>query len=714
MLEALRKEIYAQKGGVYARNALLNPGYRDHVGEPNVIARAYAIQSMFEKCRVVVFDNDLIPGTIAGAWFPEGEAPEWPGMDYAAVYGDRDFFTNNDHFAPNYSTFFRYGVGGTIRRIEENLRALDPTLPDVQSRREFLEAARIAMQGFSKLIKRYADAARAKVAAASPEDRVRFCDIAEVCSWIMTEPPRSFREALTLTWLVYAAFVTEGRYAMAFGRMDQYLYPYYEADVKAGVLDRETAVELVACTLLKIGEWRVYWHGDDVSNIAIGGVTRDGKDAVNELTYVILEAVGRCNIPGPNLSARISKLNPPEFLPACLKVIGTGLGYPALMNDEINVAAMERQGYPIEECRDYCMVGCIENFLPGKQPPWSDGRFDNPRYIEAILNHGISPLTGKRFSYDSGPLDQLKTMDDFMRAYEAQLREAAREYVARVNCQNTRLNPKMYQNPFLSCFCDGCIERGRDINNGGALFPSAHGAGCMGIGTVVDSLAAIEKVVYIDKEATLEEVAEACRVNFEGKELLRAKLLAAPKYGNDDELADKYARWFVEYISGLFDQYRTYDGGRFYIGIASNISNISAGKECGATPDGRCACEPLSDAASPTYGRDRKGPLATVMSVSKPDYTLVGLGTVLNQKYSPSMFATQERIDRLAAIIRTYFERGGQEMQINSVSRDILSDAIEHPENYKSLVVRVSGFSAYYVALEKDVQHDILSRTEQE
>lgn len=713
MLEALRNEIYAQKGGVYARNALLNPGYRDHVGEPNVIARAYALRHMFESCRVVVFDHDLVPGTVAGAWFPEGEEPVWAGMDYADVYGERDFITNRDHYAPNYSTLFRRGVGGTIQQIEENIRTLDPALPDARKRREFLEAAKIAMQGFSSWIKRYADAARAKVAAASQADRSRFCDIAEVCCWIMTRPPRTFREALTLTWLVYAAFVTEGRYAMAFGRMDQYLRPYYEADVRAGILDRETATELVACALLKIGEWHVFWHGDDVSNIAIGGVTRDGKDAVSELTYVILEAVHRCNIPGPNLSARVSKLNPPEFLTECLKVIGTGLGYPALMNDEVNVAAMERQGYPIEECRDYCMVGCIENFLPGKQPPWSDGRFDNPRYIEAVLNHGISPLTGKRFSYDSGPLENLKTMDDFMRAYEEQLREAAREYVARINCANARLNPEMYQSPFLSCFCDGCIERGRDINNGGALYPSAHGAGCMGIGTVVDALAAIEKVVYVDREATLEEVAEACRYNFEGKELLRAKLLAAPKYGNDDELADKYARWFVTYLGDLFDSYRTYDGGRFYIGIASNTSNIPAGRECGATPDGRCAGEPLSDAASPTYGRDKSGPLATVMSVSKPDYTRVGLGTVLNQKYSPAMFATPERIERLAAIIRTYFERGGQEMQINSVSRDILSDAIEHPEKYGSLVVRVSGFSAYYVALEEAVQRDILHRTEQ-
>ena len=569
------------------------------------------------------------------------------------------------------------------------------------------------MKGFSVLLKRYADAARAKVAAASQEDRARFCDMAEVCSWIMTRPPRTFREALTLTWMVYVAFCLEGRFAMAFGRMDQFLRPYYEADRRSGILTREEATELMACTLLKIGEWRVFCGGDDVSNIAIGGVGRDGKDAVNELTYVILEAVRRCNIPGPNLSARVSRLNPPEFLTECLKVIGTGLGYPALMNDEVNVAALERQGYPIEECRDYCMVGCIENFLPGKQPPWSDGRFDNPRYIEAVLNHGVSPLTGERFSYDSGPLENLRTMEDFMHAYEEQLAEAAREYVARTNCANTRLNPKAYQSPFLSCFCDGCIERGRDINNGGAMLPSAHGAGCMGIGTVVDALAAIEKVVYIDREATLEEVAEACRVNFEGRELLRARLLAAPKYGNNDELADKYARWFVEYLSGLFDQYRTYDGGRFYIGIASNTSNIPAGRECGATPDGRLAREPLSDAASPTYGRDHNGPLATVMSVSKPDYTLVGLGTVLNQKYSPAMFATPERLERLAAIIRTYFERGGQEMQINSVSRDVLSDAIEHPEKYGSLVVRVSGFSAYYVALEKAVQEDILARTEQ-
>ncbi len=716
MLELLKADIAAQPRGTDARCALRNLGYRAHLTAPNVVARAYAIESLFTRCRVQLYDHDLIPGSLLGGVLTEEEtAALYEGMNYARdIFAERDFTTNVDHFAADYRTFLPLGVAGVLEKIETSRQALDPADPAYGKKSDFLEAAGITMRAFSALIRRYADAARARVAAAAPADRVRWCDIAEVCTHIMTQPPRTYREALTLTWMTYVAFCLEGRYAMAFGRMDQYLWPYLKADLEAGRIDRETAVEYTACALYKIGEWRIVAGGDDVSNIAIGGVDpQTGENAVNELTFILLEAVHRCNIPGPNLSARISVKNPPEFLTEALKVIGTGLGYPALMNDEINVAALVRMGYPVEEARDYCMVGCIENFLPGKQPPWSDGRFDNPRYLEATLTRGYSLIDGRRFSIDTGDPAGFATMADFMAAYEKQLRFAAEEYVCAFNNRNAGLNPVQYMSPFLSCFCDDCIERALDINDGGARYPSAHGAGCMGIGTVADALAAIEQLVYIEREITLPELTEALRANFEGYALLRAKLLAAPKYGNNDDFVDKYAVWFVQFLAGLFDQYRTPDGGRYYIGIASNTSNIPAGKLVGATPDGRLAGEPLSDAASPTYGRDKKGPLAVAQSISKPDYTLVGLGTVLNQKYSPSMFSSPERIERLAAIIRTYFARGGQEVQINSVSRDILSDAIEHPEQYRSLVVRVSGFSAYYTALDPDVQKDILARTEQ-
>ncbi len=465
------------------------------------------------------------------------------------------------------------------------------------------------------------------------------------------------------------------------------------------------------CTLYKIGERR-YFGGDDVVNIAIGGVKRDSSGAVNDLSTVILEAVKNCNIPGPNLSARLYKGVPDEFLDECLKVIGTGLGYPALMNDEVNIPALLRHGYSLEDCRDYCMVGCIENFITGKQPPWSDGRYNVPKYIELALNNGSCMQTGMRLGPATGEVAAMNSMDDFMAAFTEQMRWGAAEYMALFRNENERYNRKRYAQPFLSCFCRDCIARGQDINDGGALYPSFHGAGCMGIATVADSLAAIEEVVYKKKSVSPEELRWALVADFKGYESLRQELLQAPKYGNNIDQADKYAVWYVDYTNKLFSEYRTHDGGAVYTAIASNTNNIPAGREVAATPDGRHAGEPLSDAASPMRGMDKDGPTSLIHSMTKPDYTLVACGTVLNQKFEPSMFTDDTKRAKLRALIKTYFQKGGQEMQINAVSREVLFDAMKNPQDYGNLVVRVSGFSAYYVNLDKSIQQDILERTE--
>ena len=499
---------------------------------------------------------------------------------------------------------------------------------------------------------------------------------------------------------------------MALGRMDQYLYPYYKRDIESGILTREFAKSLIECTLYKIGENR-YFGSDDVVNIAIGGIKPDGSEGINELSYILLEAVRDCGIAGPNLSARLHSGMPDQFLDECLKVIGTGIGYPALMNDDVNIAALHRCGYELEDCRNYCMVGCVENFLPGQQPPWSDGRFNSPMYLELALNDGCSWQTGVQLGPHTGRPSEIASMEEFLEKLHIQMKAGAAEYMALFRNENDRFNRKNYTQPFLSGLSDSCIELGLDINDGGTKYPSVHGPACMGIGTMADSLAAIEQLVFVEKRITLSELRDALAVDFEGYEDLQQALLAAPKYGNNDDRADRYAVWYMDEHADLFEDYRTPDGGRIYIAMASNINNIPAGMEVAATADGRKCGEPLSDAASPMHGMDKKGPTATVLSTTKPDYTKAACGTVLNQKYSPSVFKDDEKRAKLAALIRVYFARGGQEMQVNSVSRETLKDAMEHPENYKSLVVRVSGFSAFYVTLDREVQEDILKRTEQ-
>lgn len=711
-LTRLKQEIdRSQRAKISVREILMAKGFMAHYTDPIPLARGYACYTLFTEHAKKVYENDLIAGSYFGLLqepFPVNDAIINKSRQVVANYGWRTFGHNADHFAPDYATFIQDGVGGTLEKIHRSLVRYEGDT----EKTVFLQSARVAMEGFREMIAQYANAAAETAETAPAERKEQLLQIEQTCRAIVNDKPQTFRQALQLVWLAHLAFVYEGRYAMALGRLDQYLYPYYQKDVEEGILTRCEAKALMECTLYKIGESH-FIGGDDVVNIAIGGVTRDGADAVNELSYIILESVRDCGIPGPNLSARIHSECPDRFLDECLKVIGTGLGYPALMNDEANIPALARNGYAIEDCRDYCMVGCIENFLPGQQPPWSDGRYNSPKYIELALNNGVCMQSGIQMGPATGSAETITSMDDFMARLHLQMQAGADEYVAFFQNENQRYNPKTYTQPFLSCFCQDCIERGLDINNGGAHYPSAHGAGCMGVGTMADSLAAMEQVIFVNKKATIAQLRDALLANFEGYEDLQQELLAAPKYGNNDDRVDRYAVWYVDEHARLFDRYRTWDGGRFYVAIASNIQNISAGALVAATPDGRKNGEPLSDAASPMHGMDQKGPTATVLSTAKPDYTKASCGTVLNQKYSPSMFTHDEKRAKLASLIRVYFKNGGQEMQINSVSREILQDAMEHPQQYPSLVVRVSGFSAYYNALSRDVQEDILRRTEQ-
>ena len=711
-LAALKEELcldYRNQKSI--QDYLMYLGYHGHYDEPNVVARARACESLFVNHRKKVFFNDLILGSRYGLLAGEYEVKEAlleKGEEIVASYGQRTFLHNVDHYAPDYGWILSEGVGGILEKIRRSME-IHKDDPD---KTVFLKAAGITISAFAKMIRQYGEAARETAEHAKEEQRKELLAAADICEKISREKPETFREALQLVWLVYIAFVYEGRYAMALGRLDQYLYPYYVRDLERGVVTRESAKELLECTLYKIGEAR-YFGNDDVVNIAIGGVKPDGSDGINDLSYMILEAVRDCGIPGPNLSARLHGGMPDRFLDECLKVIGTGIGYPALMNDDVNIAALQRCGYELEDCRNYCMVGCIENFLPGQQPPWSDGRFNSPMYLELTLNDGCSWQTDAQLGPHTGDASEIKSMEDFLERLHTQLKAGMAEYMALFRNENDRFNRKNYMQPFLSALSDTCIERGLDINDGGMKYPSVHAPACMGIATMADSLAAIEQMVFVENRVTLTELRDALQADFLGYEELRQELLAVPKYGNNDDRVDKYAVWYMGEHMRLLENYRTPDGGRIYIAMSSNTTNIPAGREVAATADGRKCHEPLSDAASPMHGMDKKGPTATVLSTTKPDYTLAACGTVLNQKYSPAVFKDDEKRAKLAALIRVYLKRGGQEMQINSISRETLKDAMEHPEKYKSLVVRVSGFSAFYITLDRSVQEDILKRTEQ-
>lgn len=696
--KSLHRELKDTPNGRFAPYLFRYRGIIEDLYAPRTAVRANGIRALFTLPPPVILKNELFAGNTFGLYSAEDESR----LDHARNVVDqlklRSFGTNADHFAPNYRRFLADGIPGTLRRIDASIEAHG----DDERKLVTLRAMRRTLEGFSDMLASYAAAAR-ELTGADGYDDGRLAFIAQNCEALTVRPPESFAEALQLVWACHNAFLFEGRYAMALGRLDQYLYPFYKRDLDRGAITPERAVELLENVFIRLE--------GDVVNIAVGGTSPKGECEVNELSYLVVEAVKDCRIPGPNLSARIMRDTPDDFLAACLRSIGTGLGYPALMNDEVMIPGLESYGFDHDDVCDYSMVGCIENFLTGKQPPWSDNRFDTPRFIEYVFHNGVSE-TAHSAGLDLGDVDGVGSMDEFVRRLEKELELGVCEYAIRVNGYNASLDQEYSEEPFLSLFCDDCIGRGLDINCGGAIYPSTHGAAVMGVGTVADSLAAVEKVVFVDHAATLGEIRDALKANFEGYEDLRSKLLAAPKYGNNDDFVDKYAVWCLDYLHTLFSRQRTRDGGPFLVLMAANTQNISSGQLTGATPDGRRAKEPLSDAASPTYGRDVKGPTVTLASLAKPDYTKSAGGTVVNQKFSPGAFA-EDRIDALVSLIKVYFRRGGQEVQINATSREVLEDAMEHPENYGDLVVRVSGFSAYYVTLGRDVQLDILNRTSQ-
>ncbi len=710
MTENLRQEVSIRPAGNCCDRLFMHFGYREHYGEHPAIAKAYASESIFKRARPHIYDNDLIAGSIRGLFSDTYEDYKFrkANFDFDS-YGYLHFGINFDHCAPDYPTLLAKGLGDIAARIE--ISAAEHTSEKEQ---RFLHTMRIVLGGYRTMLAHYAEEAGRKAEAAPDEEsRARFLTMQADLIHLQDQAPTNFRQALQLVFMTHVALTMEGRYAMALGRIDQYLHPFYERDVAAGTLDAEMATQMLTCVFLKIGERR-YLGGDDVVNICIGGLRPDGTGGITDLTYCVLEAVHRANIPGPNLSARYYEGAPDRFLDECLKVIATGLGYPALMNDKANIPALARHGYSIEDARDYCFVGCIENFIPGKQVPWSDGRFDVPRAFETLLFHGRTLIDQNYYGIDTGDVENIHSMEEFMAVFHRHLEHAMAEYAANFTNANDRFNPDNYCQPFHSLFMEDCIGRARDIRDGGCKYPSVHGIGFMGIGTTADSLAAIEKWIFNEKKYTLRQLADAIEANYVGYEEMRADMLAAPKYGNDDDFVDKYAVWFVEEMDRLIAKYRTRDGGAFYSLIAANVSNIYAGEILAATPDGRLAREAISDAGSPMHGMDHEGFTAVVNSTSKPDYTLVSGGTVLNQKFTPGLLSDPENRHKVVAAIRVYFMKGGQEMQINAVSREMLKDAMEHPENYQNLIVRVSGFSAYYVHLAREVQLDILKRTEYE
>lgn len=682
--------------------------FRATEGLPMTLRRARALNAVLERCRLPLVPGEALLGSGIGR-FAEvvDERALESACEYLAPLAGRDFTTHADHSAPDYAGLLREGLAGLQQRAKERRSEVCEAASTASGgdRAVFLDSVVEALGGLRRYVLRWAEAAE-EAASSEPEWSETLLDQAEMLRRLSTNPPRTLHEAMQLVLLAHSALQLDDRYAMALGRVDQYLYPFYRADVAAKRLDEAGAQELFDHLFAKIA------HRNDIQNTCVGGLTADGADATNELSYLAVRAAIRVGQPGANLTARIHAETPDRFLQLCIEAIRTGIGFPALVNDDILVPALVEQGYPLEDARVFCFVGCIETFMPGKQAPWADSRFNLLRCVDLAMRGGRDGLTGEQAGPDTG---EPVTWEMFWDAFCTQVREGVRAHAewfcaaeARADAQAAELT-----SPLLSALTRDCIERGLDVNDGGAVYAANYGVAGMGIGSTADALAALRQLVYREHRFTLAGMREMLDASFAGYEAERQLLLhGAPKYGNDDQEVDSLAREAALVFADAVLCHRTPRGGRFWGLMAANVQNVAAGYEVGATPDGRLARQPLSDAASPTFGRDVNGPTAVARSIAGLCYGRCPGGNVVNMKLHPSALAGERGVSAMAALVRGCFALGGAQLQFNTTDRATLMHAMEHPEEHRDLVVRVSGFSAYFVTLDRAVQEDILARTE--
>lgn len=679
--------------------------YAATTGEPMPIRRAKALNAVLERSFLPLIPGELLIGAgVLGRCAPEGTVTAEQTADaraYLATMPERDFQTHRDHHAPDYAKLLRVGFGGLKAEARDALaRQTDPRC------RAFLQAVLIALDGATRYMLRWAGQCDA-AARTAPEHAALLADQARRMRRLAEAPAASFHDALQLTWSAHAMLQIDDRHAMAFGRLDQFLQPYYAADVAAGRLTPGDALRLLEHFFARITVT------PDVQNIALAGVRPcDGLDATNDLSALILDACMRVGRPGGNCTARIHKNTPRSFLHKCAEVLRTGVGYPALFNDDVQIPALTALGYPLEDARDYCFAGCIEVFIPGRMAPWADGRFNLLQCVELVLRRGIEGVRGQRLGPDTG---EPETFEAFYRAWVDQMRFRLDIHIDRLNARKRLFDARAWDfaAPLLSALTADCIARGRDLNDGGARYPANHGVAGMGIGVTADSLAAVKRFVYDRRQFTLAQLRRMLEANFAGCERERRMLLTeAPKYGNGDDEVDGLAARATRDFGIACMEHRTPRGGWYWGLMAANVSNIGGGREVGATPDGRLALQPLSDAASPTFGRDLRGLTAVIRSVSRLPYNLCPGGNVVNVKLHPAMLAGERGLDAFASLVRTGFDLGAIQLQFNTVDRRLLEEARAKPDEHRSLVVRVSGFSSYFVSLDRAVQEDILARTE--
>jgi formate C-acetyltransferase len=623
-------------------------------------------------------------------------------------------------------TIYRMGMEDFQAKIADHLNRLDyANDPIAADRAEQLQAMAISCEAAIIFAKRHADLAEEMAKLENdPLRRQELHEIATTCRRVPAQAPRTFHEALQMYWFVHLGTITElnGWDAMSPGHLDQHLYPFYQQDVAAGILDREKAKELLSCLWIKVNnhtappkvgvtakESGTY---NDFTQINLGGVDVHGADGCNEVSYLCLEVADELHLLQPQPSVHISSKTPERFLKAATRVIRKGYGYPSVFNSEAVIMEQLRVGKTVEDAREGGTSGCIETGAFGKEAYILTGYLNVPKILELALNDGVDQLTGKRVSIATGDASGFTSFDQLYDAFTRQLEHIVQLKI-RVNNYIERMYAKYSPAPFLSVVIHDCIGQGRDYYDGGPRYNTNY-IQCTGIGTVTDSLSAINTHVFGEGQLPMGKLIETLRRNFEGEEALRLRLWnRTPFYGNDDDRADTIMRRVYDSLFAAIDGKANTKGTVYHLNMLSTTCHVYFGKMLGASANGRFAHLPSSDGTSPSHGADRNGPTAVIKSLAKMDQLKSG-GTLLNQRFLPSVLASEQDLDKLGGLIRTYFALGGHHIQFNVVDTKTLRDAQSHPDDYRNLLVRVAGYSDYFVDLDREHQEEIISRTEQE
>jgi len=619
---------------------------------------------------------------------------------------------------------YRRGFLDFKRDIQQNLQNLDYLNdPDAYNKQEQLKAMRICADALIHFAKRHAvEAQELAQQETDPQRKKELERIAEVCSRVPAHAPQDLWEALQYYWFVHLGVTIELNPWDAFnpGRLDQHLYPFYKKGLEEGTLTREQAEELLQCFWIKFNnqpappkvgvtaaESSTY---TDFAQINTGGLQEDGSDAVNEVTYLLLDVIEEMQLLQPSSSIQVSKRSPDRFVKRAARIIRTGFGQPSVFNTDLIVQELVRQGKSIADARNGGSSGCVEVGAFGKENYNLSGYFNMPKVFEITLNNGVDPRTGQRIGLETGDPAQFETFEALFEAYKRQLNHFV-DIKVRGNNVIERLYVQYIPAPFLSLLINDCIATGKDYHDGGARYNTTYIQG-VGLGTLTDAMTAVKCHIFDKRTLTMEALLEALRDNFASHERVRQTLLnKTPKYGNDDDYADDVMVALFDAYFEAIDGRKNTKGGTYHINLLPTTVHVYFGAVIGATPDGRMAETPLSEGISPVQGADRHGPTAVIKSVAKMDHVRTG-GTLLNQKFTPQLLESDDDLDKFVQLIRTYFRLDGHHIQFNVVDAATLRAAQENPEQYRNLIVRVAGYSDYFCDLGKVLQDEIISRTE--